>query len=188
MHSVLIIPPTKKSAKPISLDYRQNNVIMGLIMAQKLNSMRILEQQKINYTVREFPDTIHSADGVADYFDLPRDMVYKTLVALTSGGKPMLVLTSGSRELNLKKVAKAVGEKKVQMASKNEAEKLTGLQTGGISALALLHKNYPVYIDQPALQLERILVSAGKRGVNLELAVQDLIKVTRAKPIEATDD
>lgn len=150
--------------------------------------MRLLEQKKVNYTVREFPDTIHSADGVADHFGLPHEVVYKTLVALpTNRGKPLLVMIAGSRELDLKKLAKAVGEKKVQMATKKEAEQLTGLQTGGISALALLHKNFRVFIDRPALQLERVLVSAGKRGVNLELAVPDLIKITGAKAIDATD-
>lgn len=158
-------------------------------MAEKLNSMRLLEQKKIDFTVREFPDTIHSADGVADHFDLPHEMVYKTLVALPANrGKPLLVMVAGSRELNLKKLAKAVGEKKVQMASKKEAEQLTGLQTGGISALALLHKNFRVFIDRPALQLERVLVSAGKRGVNLELPVPDLMKITDAKAIDASDE
>lgn len=155
-------------------------------MPEKLNSMRILEQQKVSYTVREFPDTIHSADGVADYFSLPREWVYKTLVVLPNIGRPMLVMVSGSRELDLRKLAAAVGQKKVQMAAHKEAERLTGLQTGGISALALLHKNFAVYLDQPALEMERILVSAGKRGVNLELSVQDLIRVTKAKVIEAT--
>ncbi len=155
-------------------------------MPEKLNSMRILEQQKVSYTVREFPDTIHSADGVADHLGLPHEWVYKTLVVLPNTGKPMLVMVSGSRELDLRKLAAAVGQKKVQMAAHKEAERLTGLQTGGISALALLHKNFAVYLDQPALVLERILVSAGKRGVNLELAVQDLIRVTKAKVVEAT--
>lgn len=155
-------------------------------MTEKLNSMRLLEQQKVAYTAHEFPDTIHSADGVADYLGKPRDSVYKTLVVLPPAGKPMLVIVAGSRELDLKKLAKAVGAKKVQMASHKEAEQLTGLLTGGISALALLHKNFSVYLDRPALQLERVLVSAGKRGVNLELSVQDLIRITRAKVIEAT--
>jgi Cys-tRNA(Pro)/Cys-tRNA(Cys) deacylase len=155
-------------------------------MAEKLNSMRLLDQQKIDYTIREFPDTIHSADGVADYFGLPHAVVYKTLVILPATGKPMLVMLAGSREVDLKKLAKAVGQKKVQMAPHKEAERLTALQTGGISALALLHKNFPVYIDQPALELDRILVSAGKRGVNLELPVQDLIRLTKAKVVEAT--
>ncbi len=157
-------------------------------MTEKLNSMRLLDQRKIQYTVRQFPDTIHSADGVADYFGLPHHVVYKTLVVMPSAGKPLLVMVAGSRELDLKKVAKAVGEKKVQMATKKEAEQLTGLQTGGISALALLQKNWRVFIDQPALQLERVLVSAGKRGVNLELPVPDLIKITNARAIDATGD
>ena len=159
-------------------------------MPEKLNSMRLLDQRKITYKVHEFPDTIHSADGVADYVGLPPEMVYKTLVVLPldkTQGKPMLVMVAGSRELNLKKLAKAVGQKKVQMAPHKEAENLTGLQTGGISALALLYKNFSVYLDRPALALERVLVSAGKRGINLELPVQDLIKVTQAKVIEATD-
>lgn len=157
-------------------------------MAQKLNSMRLLDRQKIAYSVREFPDTIHSADGVADYFGLPHHVVYKTLVVLPAKGKPLLVMVAGSRELNLKQLARAVGEKKVQMAAKKDAERLTGLQTGGISALALTHKNFRVFIDRPALELDTVLVSAGKRGVNLELAVPDLIRVTGARPITATDE
>jgi Cys-tRNA(Pro)/Cys-tRNA(Cys) deacylase len=157
----------------------------GLTMAQKLNSMRLLDQHQVNYTAHEFPDTIHSAIGVADQLGLPHEMVYKTLVVLPGQGKPMLVIVPAHREVNLKKLARSVGQKKVQMAPHKQAEKLTGLQTGGISALALLHRNFPVYLDQSALEFERILVSAGKRGVNLELPVQDLIKVTKSKVIEA---
>ena len=157
-------------------------------MADKLNSMRLLDQHKISYVVREFPDTIHSAVEMADCLGLSRDMVYKTLVVLSadSKAKPVLVMIAGPRELDLKKLAKAIGQKKMQMAPHKEAERLTGLLTGGISALALLHKHWPVYLDRPALDLERIAVSAGKRGVNVELAASDLIKVTGAKVIEVT--
>ncbi len=155
-------------------------------MAQKLNSMRLLDQHKISYTVHEFPDSIHSAVGVAEYVGCPPERVYKTLVILPVQGKAMLVIIAGDRELDLKKVARATGQKKVQMAPHQESERLTGLKTGGISALALLHKNFPVYIDRPALHLDTLLVSAGQRGVNLEVRVQDLIELTRAKIIEAT--
>jgi Cys-tRNA(Pro)/Cys-tRNA(Cys) deacylase len=157
-----------------------------LPVAQKLNSMRVLDQQKISYTVHEFPDTIHSATGVADTVGRPYEMVHKTLVVLPNKGKPMLVIIAANRELDFKKFAKATGQKKVQMAPHKEAERLTGLKTGGISVLALLHKNFPVYLDQPALEQKHILVSAGERGINLELPVQDLIKITNAKVIEAT--
>jgi Cys-tRNA(Pro)/Cys-tRNA(Cys) deacylase len=80
-----------------------------------------------------------------------------------------------------------VDEKKVRMASHNEAEALTGLQVGGISALALLNRPFDVFIDHPASELPHLLVSAGKRGINLRLAVRDLIRVTRARIIEATE-
>lgn len=152
-------------------------------MAVKLNPLRLLEQRKIPYTVRQFPDTLHSADGVADYFDLPHAVVYKTLVVLSSKNKPLLVMMAGNQALNLKTLAKTMGEKKVRMAAHREAERLTGLKTGGISALALRHKNYPVYLDESALQLERILISAGQRGVNVELAVSDLINITQANVV-----
>jgi Cys-tRNA(Pro)/Cys-tRNA(Cys) deacylase len=156
-------------------------------MAQeKTNSMRALEARKIPYKVFTFPPEVHSASGVADAVGLPYEQVYKTLVALRPEGKPMLIMIAGDRELDLKRVAKAVGEKKVRMASHKEAEALTGLQVGGISALALLNRPFDVFIDRPATDLSHILVSAGKRGINLRLAVDDLIRVTRARVIKAT--
>jgi Cys-tRNA(Pro)/Cys-tRNA(Cys) deacylase len=153
----------------------------------KTNSMRALEARKIPYEVFTFPPEVHSASGVADFVGLPHDQVYKTLVALRPAGKPMLILIAGDRELDLKQVAKAVGEKKVRMASHKEAEALTGLQVGGISALALLNRPFDVFIDRPATGLPHILVSAGKRGINLRLAVPDLIRVTQAQIIDATE-
>ena len=98
----------------------------------------------------------------------------------------MLVLIDGNRELNLKEIARAVAEKKVRMASHREAEGLTGLQVGGISALALLNRPFDVFIDRPALEQSHVCVSAGKRGINLRLPVADLIRLTQAQVIDAT--
>ncbi len=96
------------------------------------------------------------------------------------------MLVAGDRELDLKRLARAVGEKKLRMASYKEAESLTGLQVGGISALALTNRNFDVYIDQAATRLSHILISAGCRGINLKLSAEDLIRITRAKVIKAT--
>ena len=152
-----------------------------------LNSTRLLKKQKVAFKIHQFSDSIHSADGVAEAVGVAPERVYKTLVALrqTPRAKPLLVMLSATRTLNLKKVAQAVSEKKVRMASHNEAEKLTGLKVGGISALALLNKGFDVYIDRAAQKQDTILISAGKRGVNLELAVDDLIRITNAKWIDA---
>ncbi len=153
---------------------------------EKTNAMRVLDARKVHYDVVTFSPEIHSAEGVARVLGLSAQEVYKTLVVLRTQGKPMLVMIAGDRELDLKRVAAAVGEKKVVMAAHREAEVLTGLQVGGISALALLGRPFDVFIDRPALAWSHIYVSAGRRGVNLRLAVDALIRVTQARPIEAT--
>jgi Cys-tRNA(Pro)/Cys-tRNA(Cys) deacylase len=96
-------------------------------------------------------------------------------------------MIAADRHLDLKKLAAAIGEKKVSMATHADAEKLTGLKVGGIGALALIHKKWDVYLDQPALQAGSICVNAGQRGVNLCVPVADLIRVLDAKVIEATE-
>jgi Cys-tRNA(Pro)/Cys-tRNA(Cys) deacylase len=153
---------------------------------KKTNAMRALDARKIAYRVFTFPPDVHSAAGVAESFGLPYDQVYKTLVVLRPQGKPMLIMIAGDRELDVKQVGREVGEKKVTMASHKEAEGLTGLQVGGISALALLNRGFDVFIDRPATQQSHVLVSAGKRGLNVRVSVADLIRTTDARVIEAT--
>jgi Cys-tRNA(Pro)/Cys-tRNA(Cys) deacylase len=155
-------------------------------MVKKLNSIRVLQAQGVRYEVLSFPDTIQSAVGVAAYSSLPPAQVYKTLVVVLSQGKPALVLIAGDREIQLKQLAQALGEKKLRMATQKEAEAWTGLKVGGISALALLHRGFPVYIDRTAAALDEIVVSAGQRGMDIRLTVPDLVRVTRAVFVEAT--
>lgn len=149
--------------------------------------MRLLEARKIPYEVYLFSPDIHSAQGLAEAVGLPAGQVYKTLVVQRERGHPLLVMIPGDKELNLKRLAQSIGEKKLRMATQKEAEALTGLQVGGISALALLHKGFEVYIDRSALALSRVLVSAGRRGINLRMAVNDLIRVTGAKVVDAVE-
>jgi Cys-tRNA(Pro)/Cys-tRNA(Cys) deacylase len=155
-------------------------------MTKKLNSLRFLEAQGIAYEEIRFPETIHSAKDVADYLGLSASQVYKTLVVLAPQGKPMLVMIAGDREIQLKRLAHALGEKKLRMATQKEAEALTGLKIGGISALALHHRGFRVYLDRAAAALEELLVSAGHRGADVRLRVVDLIRITGAVFTDAT--
>lgn len=155
-------------------------------MAKKLNSMRRLDTHNVAYEVMAFPHHIHSATGVATFFNLPPDMVYKTLVVLPLQGKPLLVLVAGDREIHLRQLAQALGLKRLRMATQKEAESLTGLKVGGISALAVQHRGFQVYLDQAATHLDKLLVSAGQRGINLRLKTTDLINMTGATIVEAT--
>ena len=153
----------------------------------KLNSMRVLEAQGVPYELFTYPPQRHSAVEVAELAGVPPAQVYKTLVVRREEGKPLLVMTPGDRELNLKRLAAAIGEKKLWMASQREAERLTGLKVGGISPLALLNRGFDIYADQAITQQDRVYVSAGQRGVNLRVAVGDLLRVTGARLVEAID-
>jgi Cys-tRNA(Pro)/Cys-tRNA(Cys) deacylase len=109
-------------------------------------------------------------------------------VLLTSKKTPILIMAPADQELRLKSLAQHFGDKKLRMATHNEAENLTGLKVGGISALALRHRNFPVYLMQTAAAWDTIVVSAGQRGVNLRLAVADLVRATGAAFVDAPMD
>ncbi len=151
----------------------------------KNNVTRLLDARKVSYQVLTYeygPET-HAAVEVARAVGLPPEEVFKTLVALANdpGQKPILALIPGPATLDLKKLAKAVGVKKVQMAPRAQAESLTGLQAGGISPLALLNRGFQVYLDESAQALDWITVSAGQRGAQVRLPVADLVQLTRAR-------
>jgi len=147
----------------------------------RTNAMRLLDSRKVPYTVHYYPPEVHSAEGVARILGAPEAQVFKTLVALPQHGRPILAIVPGDRELDLKALAVAVDDKKVRMATQNEAETLTGLLVGGISALALLDKGFRILLDDSATRFEAIYVSAGERGINLQVPVEALVRLTRAR-------
>lgn len=153
----------------------------------KTNAARLLDARGIPYVVRVYDAdrAFHSADEAADLLGVPGETVYKTLVVLREGaraaGKPMLVLVPSNRQTDLKKLARTLGEKKLRMATKAEAERLTGLQIGAISPLAVRSGAFEVLVDEAVRTIERIHISAGIRGVDLEVGVADLLAATEAR-------
>lgn len=154
-------------------------------MIAKTNAMRLLDARKVPYEVYTYDPAIHSAVEVAAVLGLPPEQVFKTLVLLREHGRPLLVMVPGNAEIDPRRLARALGERSVRMAPRQEAERLTGLQVGGIAALALIGKPFDVYLDRAALAYERILVNGGRRGLNLGIAVKDLLDVTGAHLIDA---
>ncbi len=157
---------------------------------QKTLAMKFLEGKKVPYEVLEYPNTMRDAAEIAAYKGLPPGQVCKTLVVQPPAGepraKPMLVMVPADRQLDLKKLAKGVGAKKLKMATHAEAEALTGLQVGGISPLVLVNKGFAIYLDVAARPFPHIYVSAAQKGLNLKVAVKDLLKVTGARWIDAS--
>jgi len=153
---------------------------------KKLNSMRLLEAQGVAYKTHTYDEKITDGVGAAQAMGFPPSQVYKTLVVQLKDGYA-LVMIAADQTLDLKRFAKAIGQKKVSMPTKRGAEMATGLKTGGIGALALTHKRWEVYLDEAARQHETILVNAGQRGVNLEVKVDDLVRVLNAKVLKLTE-
>ncbi len=148
------------------------------------NVTRLLDARGIPYRQLEFSPEVRSAPEVARAVNLPLEQVYKTLVVLGEHGRVLLVLLGGDRELDLRRLARALGEKKLHMASQRQAEQLTGLQVGGISPLALLNRGFEVYIDELVELLDHVCISGGRRGLNLLLAVPDLLALTGARRVD----
>lgn len=151
----------------------------------KTNAMRILDAHHIPYTSFTYPDTIHSAVEVAPLLGVSAHQVFKTLVVFADGNRHLLIIVPGDRELDLRRVARAVGAKGAQMAPQRDAERLTGLKVGGISPLALLDKHFEIYLDASAEQLDELYINGGQRGINLRLRVADLLDITHAQVIHA---
>jgi Cys-tRNA(Pro)/Cys-tRNA(Cys) deacylase len=150
------------------------------------NVTRLLDAHRVAYELTEYTPEKHSAEKTAELLGVPPHLVYKTLVVLREGKgkKPLLVMTPAGRELNLKALAASLGEKKLKMAAQREAEEMTGLQVGGISALVLLNRGFEICLERAAADLPFIHISAGQRGANLRLSPADLVALTQARLVD----
>jgi Cys-tRNA(Pro)/Cys-tRNA(Cys) deacylase len=121
-----------------------------------------------------------SAETVARKVGRPAEQVFKTLVARGDKHGVCLAVLPGNCELDLKALARATGDKKIETVPLKEVESLTGYIRGGVTALAC-KKDYPVYLDETAQLFDVISISAGLRGLQVLLASDDYIRVTNAK-------
>jgi Cys-tRNA(Pro)/Cys-tRNA(Cys) deacylase len=146
------------------------------------NVTRFLDSKRISYTSFELPPEKLGAIETARRLNVPAEQVFKTIVVRREKpGKLILAVVQGNRAVDLKALAYALGEKKLQLPTQRDAEVLTGLQAGGISPLALINKGFQVVIDASAQKLHEMHISGGQRGLNIRLKVNDLVKLTGAR-------
>ena len=145
------------------------------------NITRFLDARKVNYVAHELPAEKLGAVEAAQVMGVPSDQVFKTIVITREKKKPVLAVIPGPRTVDLKLLAVFLAEKKVSLPTEREAEALTGLQAGGISPLALINKGFQVVIDSAAQEHEKIYVSGGQHGLDIQLPVADLAKLTNAR-------
>jgi Cys-tRNA(Pro)/Cys-tRNA(Cys) deacylase len=149
-------------------------------MAHKTNAVRVLDQLGVRYELREYevdPDDL-AAETVAAKIGFPPEQVFKTLLARGDRNGLCMAVIPGNTELDLKALATASDNRKIQLVPVKELQPLTGYIRGGVTALAG-KKDYPVFVDETVELFDVISVSAGIRGIQILLAPADYLKATK---------
>ena len=147
--------------------------------AEKTNVMRVLDARKISYGKYSYEaDPTRTGEEIAAMLGEDPDRVFKTLVTQGRSGQYYVFVIPVREELDLKKAAKAAGEKSVSMIKQKELLPLTGYVHGGCSPVGM-KKQFPTFIHHTAQQFEKMFVSAGKVGMQIELAPGDLAETVR---------
>jgi len=146
-------------------------------------AINVAKKAKIQYKIHEYEhDPLNSSFGqeAALKLDIKEDQVFKTLLVELSSNELAVAVLPVANKLSLKQMASCMKEKKAVMANKDDAQRSTGYLLGGISALGQ-KKRLKTIIDVSALNFDTIYISAGKRGLEIELNPRDLIKLLNAK-------
>ena len=155
-------------------------------MADKTNAIRILDKKKLNYTLHDYTNTdAISGTEIATVLNEDPEKVFKTLVTVGKSGEHYVFMVPVEKELDLKKAAKAVGEKSIEMIKSKELLPLTGYIHGGCSPIGM-KKLFKTFIDETALNFENIYFSAGKIGLQIETSLENLIKIVPVITAEIT--
>ena len=155
----------------------------------KTNVMRLLEQKKIRFGTHSYPHGDEAVDGVTVAGLIGRDpaCVFKTLVARGASKSCYVFVIPVAKELDLKKAARAVGEKSIAMVHVSELTALTGYVRGGCSPIGM-KKHYLTVLDESARELDTVVVSAGRIGAQVELSPEDLISFCDARTADLTTE
>lgn len=157
-------------------------------MADKTNAIRQLDKLKIDYTLHDYSNTdAISGTEIAAVLNENPDKVFKTLVTVGKSGTNYVFMVPVEKELELKKAAKAAGEKSIAMIKNKELLPLTGYIHGGCSPIGM-KKQFKTFIDSTAEMFDTIYFSGGKIGLQIETTLENLQKIIPVTPSNITTD
>ena len=145
-------------------------------------AVNLLKKAKIKHRIHSYdhdPKSGAYGEEAAEKLNISFDRIFKTLIVSADDQKFMTALVPVSKQLDLKELVKATGSKKAKMAEKQDVERMTGYILGGVSPIGQ-KKNLTTVMDISALNFDTIYVSAGRRGLQIELSPQDLASLTHA--------
>jgi Cys-tRNA(Pro)/Cys-tRNA(Cys) deacylase len=145
------------------------------------NAVKWLRGQGVDFQVLEYTFTEIGADHAAEAVGRPLEAVCKTLIVRATGKTFWVAIVPGDQRFDNKLMAAAIGKPEADLAEYEEAEKVSGYQIGGISPFGMRRK-LPAVIEESLLALDRIVVNGGRRGVLVELATEDVVRLLDAKP------
>ena len=153
---------------------------------KKTNVMRLLDGKKVSYISHTYnPDPTMTGEEIAAILSEPPSCVFKTLVTRGNSNAYYVFIVPVNSELDLKKAAKAAGEKSVVMIKQKELLPLTGYVHGGCSPIGM-KKQFPTFIHETVLQNDTVFISAGKVGCQVELKPKDLMAVVKCQTADIT--
>jgi Cys-tRNA(Pro)/Cys-tRNA(Cys) deacylase len=157
----------------------------------KTNAARFLENLGIDFELREYEVDVDDSSGlavaVAKKVGMPPEQVFKTLLATGGPGVYLFAVIPADAELDLKKLARAAGVRKVEMTHLKEVQPLTGYIRGGVTVFGA-KKAYPVFVDETIILFDQITVSAGARGAQLLIKPDDYLRAAEAQTADLTKD
>ena len=145
------------------------------------NAVKWLHAQGVDFQVLEYTFTEIGADHAAEAVGRPLEAVCKTLLVEASGKSFWVAIVPGDQRFDARMMAAAIGQKHADLADRIQAEKVTGYHVGGMSPFAMRRK-LPAIIEEALLALDTILVNGGRRGMLVEMATEDLVRLLDARP------
>ena len=147
------------------------------------NAIKWLRSQGVTFEALEYTFTEVGADHAAEAVKRPLESCCKTLIVKAIGKSFWVAIVPGDQRFDTRKMAAAIGVAYAELAEHDEAEKVSGYQVGGISPFAM-RRQLPTVIEESLLALDRIIINGGRRGVLVEMATEDIIRLLDAKPAD----